>query len=76
MNRLTQKEQILEDLKNGWKITPIDALKEYGCFRLAAVIHDLRKEGYNIKTERINKQNKDGKYASYYLSGLSSIVPF
>jgi len=75
MNKLTQKEQILGDLKNGWCITPIDALKEYGCFRLASVIHDLRKEGYNIKTERVDKQSKDGKYASYYLSGLSSIVP-
>ena len=29
-------------------ITPMDALEKIGTFRLAARIHDLRAEGYNI----------------------------
>ena len=48
MAKETQKQRILNDLKGGLYITPMDALKEHGCFRLAAVVCDLRKEGHNI----------------------------
>ena len=50
----TQCAAILEHLKKGLSITPLEALNLCGCFRLAARIHDLRhKQGYdNIVTER------------------------
>jgi hypothetical protein len=54
---------ILEHLKES-SITPIDALNKYGCFRLAAVIHKLRKD-HNIKTVLEEKNNKS--YARYFL---------
>ena len=46
----------------GNKITPMDALKDFGCFRLAAVVFDLRKEGHNIM-KKVNGK----KHATYYL---------
>lgn len=45
---LTQKEHILAHLKQHGIITPIEALNLYGCFRLAARIHDLVKDGHAI----------------------------
>lgn len=47
----SQKEVILEHLKQFGSIDPLTALKEYGCYRLGARISDLRREGLNIKTE-------------------------
>ena len=60
---MTQTNQILSHLKRGWSITAIDALKKYGCFRLAARIRDIRDMGYPIDT---TMEFKDGKkYARY-----------
>lgn len=61
----SQNKQILEYLKNGNSITPIEALNLFGSFRLGARIKDLRDGGHNIITELV----KDGRkrYAKYYL---------
>ena len=40
-----------------------DALKKYGCFRLASRISDLRKSGMNIDVRLMVKGNK--KFAEY-----------
>lgn len=48
----TQSERILEALQAGGKITPADALRRFGCFRLAARINDLRRAGHAIETDR------------------------
>jgi hypothetical protein len=47
---MTQTQEILALLRSRGDrgITPMDALEEVGTFRLAARIHDLRAEGYNI----------------------------
>ena len=56
---------MLAHLKQHGMITPLDALKLYGAFRLGAIIHTLRHEdGYNIKT---TIANGDAKYAIYSL---------
>lgn len=47
--RASQAEQILEALQSGRDLTPLDALMEMGCLRLAARIHDLRAAGYPIQ---------------------------
>ena len=47
---MTQATQILSALKRGEKLTPLQALKRYGCMRLAARIKDLRDAGYEINT--------------------------
>ena len=54
----TQKEQVRNHLQKKQTITPIEALRKYGCFRLAAVIHLLRAEGLKIATETVTKNKK------------------
>lgn len=61
---MTQKDAIKLYLQNGRSITPAKAMAEYGVWRLASVIHRLRKEGMNIKAVR--RQSVTGKpYAEY-----------
>ena len=71
MAKETQKQRILNDLKGGLYITPMDALKEHGCFRLAAVVHSLKKRGYDIITN-IKTDMNGSKYAEYSLSDRDS----
>ena len=66
----SQVTLILNHLKSGKEITPMEALELYGCFRLGAVIFDLKDEGYKIHT-RIHRYKKPsgkrGLYAIYKL---------
>ena len=48
---LTQKEAILDYLQIEQSITPLQALMQFGCFRLGARIHELRGQGHIIDTE-------------------------
>ena len=48
---LSQAKKILAYMQAGNRITPIDALNLYGCFRLGARIADLRADGHEIKSE-------------------------
>ena len=67
---MTQKQMILQHMKETGSITPGTALEEYGCFRLAARIADLKADGYNIKTYRVSTLNKFGekvRFAKYVL---------
>jgi hypothetical protein len=63
----SQKNQILNQLQHGDKITPLDALTNFGCFRLSSIIFTLRNEGYNIKTNLIRNKNNNS-YAQYSLT--------
>jgi hypothetical protein len=58
----TQCEYALEYLKTYGSITPLEALRAFGCMRLGARIADLRADGYDIETE-INPKGK--RYAIY-----------
>ena len=61
----SQNKQILEYLKNGNSITPIEALNLFGSFRLGARIFDLKEKGHKIDTELVKDGRK--KYAKYSL---------
>ena len=62
----TQTANILHALKAGRAITPMDALQEFGCFRLAARINDLRRDGHPIATELESDGQK--RWAKYRLT--------
>ena len=67
---MTQKQMILAHMKETGSITPGTALEEYGCFRLAARIADLKDDGVEIRTEIEKRKNRYGKtvrYARYRL---------
>ena len=62
----SQETQIGNALVRGETITPLDALKRFGAFRLSAIIFNLRKKGHNIITEKV--EGKNNKYASYRIA--------
>ena len=62
---MTQTQQILQHLKQGNTLTPIEALNLFGCFRLGARIYDLKDMGYNIETEMVTQNRKT--FARYRL---------
>ena len=69
---VSQKTRVKEHLESGNPITPIEALNLYGCFRLAAIIHTLKKyEGMNIKTEIRKSDGK--KWAVFSLKEKTDI---
>lgn len=47
----SQKAKILAFMQAGGSITPIDALNEFGSFRLGARIAELREEGWPIESK-------------------------
>lgn len=63
MARVTQLSSIKAHLESGNAITPLEALNTYGCFRLSAVIFNLKELGMNIETTMIKQNGK--KFASY-----------
>jgi len=63
----TQKAKVLQFLQAGNRITPLHALHHFGVFRLAAIICNLRREGYDIDTIMVENGN-GAKYASYKLN--------
>lgn len=66
----SQTGMVLRHLQSGKEINPLEALNKYGCYRLGAVIYNLKKEGYKIHTriQRFKKPSgRDGHYAVYKL---------
>ena len=60
----TQCDMIANWLRMGYSITSLEALKMFGCMRLASRICDLRERGMNINTCRI--KTSTGKYVTEY----------
>lgn len=61
----SQSAQIKAALLAGETLTPLDALKRFGCFRLGARIWELRNEqGMNIRTEQFRTES--GKIVAAY----------
>jgi hypothetical protein len=63
--RVSQASEIKEYLKQGYRITAIDALQTFGCFRLAARIKDLKDEGMEIDKVMV-KTASGARVAQYY----------
>ena len=67
---MTQNERIMNHLKECGSITQLEAMREYGIYRLASRISDLRKEGIKIKREMVKGKNRYGEkiaFAKYRL---------
>ena len=61
----SQNKAIKAHLESGKPITALQALNEFGCFRLAARIKDLKDSGMLI--DSVMKQDENGKrYAMYW----------
>jgi hypothetical protein len=66
VNTLTQNQLILAALLDGDELTPLDALNRFKCFRLAARVSDLRREGWPIETRTGTENGK--RFAVYYIA--------
>lgn len=53
-------------LLNGYSITQLEALNQFGCFRLAARIANLRDQNLNVETDIITLENGK-RVARYFL---------
>jgi hypothetical protein len=62
----SQNNLILNYLKAGNTLTPLEALHKFGCFRLGARIWDLRIAGHDIASKIIEVNGK--RVARYQLS--------
>lgn len=65
---MTQCEKILDYMRLNGSITPLDALREFGCMRLASRITDLKAQGYDIISKMESNKNRYGdtvRYARY-----------
>lgn len=71
-NTNTQCEMILAYMRDYGSITPVEAMAEFGCMRLAGRIHDLKRAGNKIKTETVSSRNKYGKTVSFARYSLES----
>lgn len=63
--RESQCGLILAALQCGRRLTALEALDEFGCFRLAARIYDLREAGHEIIKETVLGNGK--RHAEYSL---------
>jgi hypothetical protein len=66
--RPTQAKRILRYLQAGHRLTAWDALEQFGCFRLAARIHELRRDGWQI-IERTVETASGKRIAEYSMEG-------
>ena len=63
----SQYNEILAYLKKRKRITPLEALNHFGCFRLAARINEMRDNGIKILTNTVEEDGK--RYAQYEYLG-------
>lgn len=64
----SQKDMVLWHLKTFKTLTSYQAFKEYGITRLSAIIFNIRKEGFDITSQKestINRFNRSVDFAIY-----------
>ena len=69
---MTQREQVIKYLENKGVITTLDAMKDLLILDLQSVIRDLKREGYDIRSEWVSHKNIYGQIKSfkkYFLGG-------
>ena len=69
----TQRDLILQHLRHGDSITPIQALELYGCFALSQRIGELKRLGNDIETILVRNGRK--QYATYRMRGQLELIP-
>lgn len=74
-NQNTQLNQVLGHLKQGRSITQVDAIRLFNCYRLSAIIKNLRNQGYEVVTYNERNSSGIGTHARYELRGGVIIQP-
>lgn len=73
--KITQKDRILEYIRSFGSISSFEAYSDLGITQLGARIDQLKKEGYEFKTEWESKTNRYGEktdYKRYFLVDMTA----
>lgn len=62
---MAQNDKILRYMQETGGITPMEAIEQFGCMRLAARISDLKAQGVPIKKETVKRRNRFGEPVSF-----------
>ena len=62
---MTQCERVLKYMQDFGSISPLEAMSDIGCQRLAARIADLKASGHRIRSDRETKKNRYGEPTTY-----------
>ena len=62
---MTQTDRILRHMRDVGGITAAEAMSEYGIYRLAARIADLKAMGYDIDREMVSGKNRYGETTTF-----------
>lgn len=71
--KITQKDRIINYIREFGSISSWEAYSELGITQLGARIDQLKKEGYEFKTEwesRKNRYGEDVQFKRYYLDDI------
>lgn len=72
----SQKKKVLDYLKEHDSITSFEAFEKFKITRLSAVIFDLRKTGYTIKSIWRESKNADGRVTHYTAYALEKEIDY
>lgn len=62
---MTQRDMILQYMRENGSITPMEAIEHIGCTKLATRVSELIRDGYEIVKETIWNKNRWGKTVHY-----------
>lgn len=74
MAKTTQRDRVLQYIREVGHITSYEAYRDLGCTQLATRISELKDRGYCFTKERIQTKNKYGDnthYDKYFLTEVS-----
>ncbi len=63
----SQTTQIINYLKTGKTLTPLEALNHFGCWALSSRISDIKKQGYKIASVPVKVGKKNVAQYSFIL---------
>jgi hypothetical protein len=59
--RQNQAIRIVEYIRDHGSITALEAMRDLGCYRLAARIHDIKEMSYEIERDFVSVPNRHGE---------------
>lgn len=62
---MTQHERILKYIDDFGSITPMEAIHEFGCTKLATRVSELIRDGHQIKKQTVTDKNRYGQTVHY-----------
>lgn len=75
MGKTSQRDKIIGYLYDYGSITPLDALQEFGCMRLAARIADIKDKHPELKInskqeEGTNRYGEKTRFSRYFIESV------